>query len=219
MLADIDVPDLATNTPLWLGLLAVFANAVAGALRGYTDRSRQWDVVGVSVFALLMGLGGGFIRDILIGNLPAESLREPWYVTTVIGGIVFVVLVRKHIGRLAPLIEFVEALALGLFAIIGVAYASESGLPFINTVLIGTLSAVGGGMLVSVLQNKTSQVLVSSTPLALLALLGSLAYASITEWRSDIASFAGVAVVVVAQYLVDHFDVKTPPAVGRDSTD
>ena len=145
MLAEIDVPDLATNTPLWLGLMAVYVNAVVGALRGYTDRSRHWDIVGVSVFALLMGLGGGFIRDLLIGNLPAESLREPWYVTTVIGGIVTVVVVRKVITRISPIIDFVEALALGLFATIGVAYAHESGLPFINTVLIGTLSAVGGG--------------------------------------------------------------------------
>ncbi|MEY2610905.1 MAG: trimeric intracellular cation channel family protein [Ilumatobacteraceae bacterium] len=215
MLAEIDVPDLATNTPLWLGLLAVYVNAVVGALRGYTDRSRHWDIVGVSVFALLMGLGGGFIRDLLIGNLPAESLREPWYVTTVIGGIVTVVVVRKVITRISPIIDFVEALALGLFATIGVAYAHESGLPFINTVLIGTLSAVGGGMLVSVLQSQTSQVLVSSTPLALLAVLGSIVYASVAQWRSDIASFAGVAVVVIAQYVVDHFDVKTRPAGGR----
>ena len=69
-------------------------------------------------------------------------------------------------------------------------------------------------MLVSVLQGQTSQVLVSSTPLALLAVLGSLVYASVSEWRSDIASFAGVAVVVIAQYIVDHFDVKTRPAGG-----
>jgi uncharacterized membrane protein YeiH len=153
-----------------------------------------------------MGLGGGFIRDLLIGNLPAESLREPWYVTTVIGGIVTVVLVRKAVTRITPVIDFMEALALGLFATIGVAYAQESGLPFINTVLIGTLSAVGG------------QVLVSSTPFALLAVLGSLVYASVAEWRSDIASFAGVAVVVIAQYVVDHFDVKTRPAGGRSGS-
>ncbi len=215
MLSEIVVPDLATNTPLWLGLVAVYVNAVVGALRGYTDRSRHWDIVGVSVFALLMGLGGGFIRDLLIGNLPAESLREPWYVTTVMGGIITIVLVHRWVERVRPVIDFLEALALGLFAIIGVAYAQQAGLPFINTVLIGTLSAVGGGMLVSILQAQTSQVLVSSTPLALLAVLGSLVYASVAQWRSDIASFAGVAVVMIAQYLVDHFDVKTRPAGGR----
>jgi len=219
VLSEIDVPDLATNTPMWLGLLAVYVNALVGALRGYTDRSRHWDIVGVSVFALLMGLGGGFIRDLLIGNLPAESLREPWYVTTVIGGIITIVLVHRWVERVRPVIDFLEALALGLFATIGVAYAQQSGLPFINTVLIGTLSAVGGGMLVSILQAQTSQVLVSSTPLALLAVLGSLVYASVAQWRSDIASFAGVAVVVIAQYLVDHFDVKTRPAAGRTTSD
>jgi len=41
VLSEIDVPDLATNTPLRLGLLAVYVNAVVGALRGYTDRGRH----------------------------------------------------------------------------------------------------------------------------------------------------------------------------------
>jgi len=89
---------------------------------------------------------------------------------------------------------------------------------FIRDLLIGTLSAVGGGMLVSILQSRTPQVLVSSTPLTLLAVLGSLVYASFAQWRSDITSFAGVAVVVMAQYLVDHFDVETRPAGGRTNT-
>ncbi len=59
-------------------------NALVGALRGYSDDSRHWDIVGVSVFALLMGLGGGFIRDMLLGNLPATSLRDPWSLATVL---------------------------------------------------------------------------------------------------------------------------------------
>ena len=77
LVPSVTVPDLAGSTPLWLGLVTVLVNAIVGALRGLLDRSRDWDLVGVSAFALLMGLGGGFIRDLLIGNLPAESLRSP----------------------------------------------------------------------------------------------------------------------------------------------
>jgi uncharacterized membrane protein YeiH len=65
----------------------VLVNAIVGALRGILDESRDWDLVGVTAFALLMGLGGGFIRDLLIGNLPAESLRSPWFLATVFVGI------------------------------------------------------------------------------------------------------------------------------------
>jgi uncharacterized membrane protein YeiH len=214
----VDVPDLAASTPLWLGLATVFVNSVLGALRGYADDTRRWDIVGVAVFALLMGLGGGFIRDLLLGNLPAESLREPWYVAAVAAAVVVVAATHRWMHRIAPLTRLGEAVGLGLFAVVGVAYAREAGLPPLNTVLIGTLSAVGGGMLVSVLQGQVPRVLLASTPHALLAVVGSATYAVAAPWRSDAASFAGIAVVVVAQYLVDHFGVETRPAAPRSRT-
>ena len=215
MIESIDLPDLAMGAPLALALVTVLVNAVVGALRGYTDTEREWDIVGISAFALLMGLGGGFIRDVLIGNLPAESLRDPWYVASVFVGVLVVVLVHKIVTRIMVIVEFIDSLALGLFAVIGVAYAHEAGLPFANTVLIGTFSAVGGGMLVSILQGQTSRVLVSSTPHALLALLGSLVYASIAPWHPVVASIAGIVVVVIAQYASEHFDIKTTPTHQR----
>ena len=101
-----------------------------------------------TAFALLMGLGGGFIRDILIGNLPAESLRSPWYLVTIMGGVLVVLLVGRHVPRVGPMMVFLNALAMGLFAVTGVAYATEFGLSFVPAVLIGTLSAIGGGVLV-----------------------------------------------------------------------
>ena len=84
------------GAPLALALVTVLVNAVVGALRGYTDTEREWDIVGISAFALLMGLGGGLIRDVLIGNLPAESLRSPWYLVTVMVGIALVLLVEGY---------------------------------------------------------------------------------------------------------------------------
>ena len=81
------LPDLATQTPLWLALLTVGVNAIVGALRASSDDEHHWDIVGLSTFAVLMGLGGGFIRDILVGNTPVESLRTPWYLVTVVVGI------------------------------------------------------------------------------------------------------------------------------------
>jgi uncharacterized membrane protein YeiH len=207
----LDVPDLAASTPLWLALLTVLVNAIVGALRGYTDTSRHWDIVGVSAFAILMGLGGGFIRDVLIGNLPAESLRSPWFLITVLVGIALVLIVGERIARIDPVLTFLNALAVGLFAVTGVAYATEFGLSFVPAVLIGTLSAVGGGVLVSVLQGRVPTILLAGAPNALLAVLGSVTYAIIATRSPAAASIAGILAVVIGQYVVDRFDVQTRP--------
>ncbi|NDC27607.1 MAG: hypothetical protein EBZ54_07400, partial [Actinobacteria bacterium] len=116
-------------------------------------------------------LGGGFIRDLLIGNLPVESLRTPWYLTTVIGAIVVVLLFGHRLSRVAILVTALNALALGLFAIVGVAYALRADLPVISAMFVGVVSAVGGGVLVSVMKDEVPGILLTSAPNALVALL------------------------------------------------
>jgi uncharacterized membrane protein YeiH len=160
----------------------VGVNAVVGALRGQSDPIRHWDIVGISVFALLMGLGGGFIRDLRIGSLPAESLRSPWF------------------------------LALGLFAVSGTAYALRAGLPAVSAVLVGTAAAVGGGMLVSVMQNEVPDILLAGAPQALLAVLASAVYAATAIGDPPLAAVAAIAVAIAAQHLVDWLGLRTQPA-------
>jgi len=214
----LNVPDLAGSTPLWLALLTVLVNAIVGALRGTPDRSRDWDLVGISAFALLMGLGGGFIRDLLIGNLPAESLRSPWFLATVLVGIAIVRFGGPLVTRLDAVFVQLNALALGLFAVVGAAYATTFGLPFVSAVLIGTLSAVGGGVLVSVLQGEVPRILLAGAPNALLAVWGSTAYLAVARWNPAAASFAGIGTVLVAQEVALRMGFTTRPTHGRGRT-
>jgi uncharacterized membrane protein YeiH len=209
------VPDLAGSTPLWLALLTVLVNAIVGALRGTLDESRDWDLVGVTAFALLMGLGGGFIRDLLIGNLPAESLRSPWFLATVLVGIAIVRYGGPLVTRLDAVFVQLNALALGLFAIVGAAYATAFDLPFVSAVLIGTLSAVGGGMLVSVLQGEVPRILLAGAPNALLAVWAAITYLTVARWNPAAASFAGIAIVLVAQEIALRSGFTTRPTHGR----
>jgi uncharacterized membrane protein YeiH len=209
------VPDLAGSTPLWLALLTVYVAAIVGALRGLLDTSRDWDLVGVSAFALLMGLGGGFIRDLLIGNLPAESLRSPWFLAAVVAGIVTARVGDRAIARLDRLFVHLNALALGLFAVVGAAYATAFGLPFVSAVVIGTLSAVGGGAIVSVLQGEVPRILLAGAPNALLAVWGSVAYLTVARWNAAAASFVGIATVLIAQAVSLRLGLTTRPTHGR----
>ena len=192
--------------------MSASAPAVVGALRGQADEKRHWDIVGISVFALLMGLGGGFIRDLLIGNLPAESLRSPWFVVTVLAAIGLVVLVGPHLVHVASVMTLPNALALGLFAVSGTPYALRAGLPAVSSVLVGTAAAVGGGMLVSVMQNEVPGILLAGAPHALLAVLASTVYAVTAVGNPRVAAVAAIAVAVAAQYLVDWLGLRTQPA-------
>lgn len=211
----VTLPNLATDAPLWLALLTVGVNALVGALRGYSDDSRHWDIVGVSVFALLMGLGGGFIRDMLLGNLPAASLRDPWSLATVLAAIGLVLLVGRHLAKAAAVMSVLDGLALGLFAVTGTQYGLAFDLPYVSAILLGAISAVGGGILVSVLQGQTPEILLAGTPTALLAVSGSATYAVVSIRSPSAAAVAGIAVVVAGQYAARRLGIRTRPAGVR----
>ena len=211
------LPDLATSAPLWLALLTVGVNAVVGALRATIDDSRHWDIVGLSTFALLMGLGGGFIRDMLIGNLPAESLRTPWFLTTVLGCIGLVLVVGQRLAKVAPLVTLLNALALGLFAVSGTSAALRADLPVISAVFVGTVSAVGGGVLVSVMKDEVPGILLTSAPNALVAVLSSGVYAGVAVWSARAAAVAGIAAAIVAFYTADALGLRTRRAVDASA--
>jgi uncharacterized membrane protein YeiH len=203
------IPDLATQTPLWLALLTVGVNAVVGALRATIDDDRHWDIVGVTTFGVLTGLGGGFIRDILVGNLPVESLRTPWFLTTALAAIVLVLFVGERVVRVQVVVTLLNALALGLFAITGVAYALRAGLPVMSALFIGVASAVGGGVLVSVLKGEIPSILVTSAPNALVALLTSGVYAAVAVANSRLAGVVAIVAGVVAHYAAHWLGLRT----------
>lgn len=208
------VPDLAVEAPLWLALVTVGVNAVVGGLRASIDDRHHWDIVGLSTFALLMGLGGGFIRDFLIGNLPAESLRRPWFLVTIAGCVALVLVLGERISKNNPVVSFLNAVALGLFSVTGCAYALRSGLPVVSALFIGTVSAVGGGVLVSIMKDEVPSVLLASTPQALLALLASSVYSITSVWSARAAAVAGLAAAIASYYTSEYLGVRTQRAVG-----
>lgn len=211
------LPDLATSTPLWLALLTVGVNALVGSLRASSDDEHHWDIVGLSTFALLMGLGGGFIRDFLIGNLPAESLRRPWYLATVVGAILLTLVIGRWLTRIVWLVTLVTALALGLFAVTGTAYALRAGLPVISSVFVGVVSAVGGGVLVSVTKDEVPVILVASAPHALVALLASGVYTASAVWSTRAAAVLGIITAVAAHYAAQALGLRTRRAVSASA--
>lgn len=161
------------HLPVLLDLLGVFAAAVAGAFAGLR---KGLDLVGILVIAVASSLGGGMIRDALIGATPVAAIADWRYFAVALGATVVVLLVtsrRMSDSKLKSAIEEVrrrtvrydhvavvgDALTLGLFAVSGTLKALDYHLPTFQAALLGTLTAVGGGVVRDVLVNEVPMVL------------------------------------------------------------
>ncbi|MCO1655459.1 trimeric intracellular cation channel family protein [Pseudonocardia humida] len=141
-------------TVLDLAGIAVFA--ASGALAGVAARL---DLFGVVTVAVLTGLGGGVIRDVLLGLTPPTSLRRwPYLLAPVVVGLL-VFAFHTWVTRLRRAIEWADAFGLALFATAGSGAALAAGAPGVTAVVVGLITAIGGGVIRDVLVGEVPQVL------------------------------------------------------------
>lgn len=155
-MGDVPVSDLFRA----LDLTGVFANAVLG---GVIARRERLDPVGFAVLAVLSGLGGGLIRDTLLQHGTPVALTDYAYLLTAFGGAALTFLVRVE-GRLWDRVwPVVDALALGCWAAAGAQKTLDAGLGWLPAVLLGTITAVGGGAVRDVVLRRVPAVLGGNT--------------------------------------------------------
>jgi uncharacterized membrane protein YeiH len=159
-----------TETLRGIDLTGVGANAVLG---GVLARGEQLDPVGFGALAILSGLGGGIIRDTLLQRGTPVALTDYAYILTALAGAAVAFLVHVE-GRLWDRVfPFVDALALGCWASAGAQKTLGSGLGWLPAVLLGTITAVGGGALRDIVLRRIPAVFGGNTLYASSALLAS----------------------------------------------
>jgi uncharacterized membrane protein YeiH len=152
-----------------LDLVGIFVFGITGALVGVR---KKLDVFGVLVLALVTGLGGGFIRDVLIGATPPAALEDWRYlVVPVVAGLLTFFL-HPGIGRVERLVNVFDAAGLALFCVTGALKAISFGLSPFSAALLGTISGIGGGVIRDILSGRVPVVLRSEI-YAIPALLGA----------------------------------------------
>jgi uncharacterized membrane protein YeiH len=144
---------------LVLDLVGVFAFALNGALTAV--RLARLDVVGVVALGMTTALGGGIIRDIILGGLPPATFSDWRYLTVAAAGGLVVFAFSRYLDRLLLPITVLDAAGLSLFAVAGASKAIDAGLGPLQAVLLGTLTGVGGGTLRDVLIRHVPTVLTS----------------------------------------------------------
>lgn len=203
---------------LVLDLIGTFAFGLNGALTAV--RTARVDIVGVVTLGMITALGGGIIRDMLLDDLPPATFRDWRYLVTAAVGALIAFALGRHLHRLAGLITVLDTVGLSVFAVSGANKALEFDIGVGQAVILGTITAVGGGTLRDVLIGQIPTVLRTGF-YAVPALVG----ATVTVAASGFGVH-GLAVAIAAAavcFLIRmlglrfHIDAPHPPGTSGQS--
>lgn len=199
------------DLPEWVNGLAIGVASVQGATYASGFRDRKLDLFGVAVIGIATGLGGGFLRDLLLNRLPV-ALTENWYILVAIGAALLGMLLARMFRRVDWMITVLDALALGLFAALGTTAALVTGLPLVPALFVGVITAVGGGFIRDLLLNMPISVMHVGSLYAVAAAAGSLALLVCNEANIglEISVPLCISVTVVLRLLAVRFGWSLP---------
>ena len=194
--------------PFWLEMAAALTGGLSGAMSAVRAR---YDMFGVACIAIITGLAGGIMRDLLLQDYGIYAFQKPTLIVAcaVAGVIVF------YFGKLAtyldPIVDLLDNLSVALWAVISVGKGIAAGLDIIPSVILGTITAVGGGILRDVLGGITPAVL-RKRIYAVASLMGAWLYYELTRLNVDGSAsvLAGMGLTLVIRMLAAHYQWRLP---------
>jgi uncharacterized membrane protein YeiH len=180
-----------------LELVGLYAFATSGALMAI---EKGFDIVGITMLALLTALGGGIVRDLIIGATPPAAFTDVTYLVIPLAAAIVTTFAHPLMRRLAVTVLVFDAAGLGLFCVTGTLKALAYHLGPLQAILLGVTTAVGGGVLRDITARETPALLRVETDLyAIPAAAGAAIVAGTDQagWHTPaIAATAAGAVFV-----------------------
>jgi len=139
-----------------LDLVGTAAFAASGALVGVR---KHMDLFGVLVLGVVTAVGGGTLRDLLLGDIPPFSLKDEYYIYIAIIISLVVFANRNRLGMFEKPLLYFDAIGLGTFVVIGTTKALDFQLGWLGAVLMGVMTGTAGGVIRDVLANQVPLIL------------------------------------------------------------
>jgi len=199
-----------------LDLVGIFVFAITGALVAVR---KDLDVFAVLVLAGVTGLGGGFIRDLLIGAVPPAALADWRYLMVPVVAGVVTFYFHPALGRAERVINVLDAAGLSLFCVTGALKALDYGLGAVPAALLGMVTGIGGGVLRDVLAGRVPLVFrgeLYATPALVGALVAVLGYRAGVQ--TTVLAVPAAAVCFGWRVLAMRRGWNAPRAAGSAST-
>lgn len=199
--------------PLAFELLAVVVAAATGAL---TARENKLDLVGAIGLAVLVSLGGGLIRDVILQEGNVYILRQPLALPVAIATAAAVFTFPVMVEKPDRLVAILDIFSVGLFAVMGADKTMLYGYPAITCVMMGFFTAVGGGLLRDVCLARVPYIFQRSNLYAIAAIAGALTYIVLVQcldiWNIA-AAVISVAVTMAVRWWSIRYNIMSPTEV------
>ncbi len=197
------------NSPIVL-VIDLSGTAVFALSGGLLAVRRNFDVVGVLVLSVAAGLGGGMLRDVLLGDTPPAALRNEAYLITALVAALIAFFFHPRVEPLRRSMLLLDALGLGFFAVSGTLRSLSAGLGPLPAVLLGVVTGAGGGVIRDLLALEIP-VALRRDVYALAAFVGAVAFVAVDRVSTEsVAAVVGITLTVALRLLSMRFGWHAP---------
>lgn len=176
-----------------LDVVGTFVFAVSGLL---TARKLKFDIMGTVTLGFITAIGGGTIRDLLLGIQPVGWLSDPIYIYTICTAVPLVYFFKEGLQKFRKGFFLFDTIGIGLYTIIGLEKTINMGLGYSQALLLGVVSAVFGGILRDVISNM-EPLIFRHEIYATACLTGGLTYIGLNELELPYELNLGLSISVV----------------------
>jgi uncharacterized membrane protein YeiH len=189
-------------------VLGTFAFAVSGATAAIQNR---YDLFGILVLAFATAIGGGTIRDILVGNVPVSWLTNSLAIGSVFAGFLFTVTLHRHIRKLQSWIFFFDAVGLGLFTVMGVQVGLNAEMGLGISIALGTITGCFGGVVRDILSGARPLIFRKEI-YATASIMGGLIYTGllIPFDQGILIQLTAIVSTIGIRFAAYHYQIRLP---------
>jgi uncharacterized membrane protein YeiH len=193
-----------------LDLLGTLAFAISGAFKA---KGRTLNIFGVVFLGIITAMGGGTVRDLIIGRTPLFYLKDPNYFVVAIAGGALAYFVPAFFKKRFSFFRLLDSIGLAAFAIIGtsVTYNYLSGVSalmlFLAAVFLGTLTGVGGGILRDAIMGDTPFALKHGSNYIKSAFIGALIFYVLSFYNVSLGIIVSMAVTLFMREYLSEFGI------------
>nr|WP_297787631.1 trimeric intracellular cation channel family protein [uncultured Allomuricauda sp.] len=191
-----------------IDILGTIAFAISGVL---VAMEKRLDLFGVFIIAFVTAIGGGTLRDLLIGNTPVGWMQDLTYVITIFISVVFAIIFVNKLKYLRRSLFLFDTIGIGLYTMVGVEKGLEAELLPVMCIFLGTMTACFGGVIRDILCNEIP-VIFRKEIYATACILGALSYFLIIQFpvKDEYAYISGILVVIILRLLAVRFKISLP---------
>ena len=196
-----------------LDIIGTMAFAMSGAL---TAMSKKLDPFGVFIIAFVTAVGGGTLRDILIGRTPVGWMLDVNYVYVIVIGFILAIIFRKKFDKLRTSLFFFDTIGLGVFTLIGLEKGINIGLHPIICIALGTMTACFGGVIRDILCTEIP-VIFRREIYATICILGGIVFFMLKKLNlnSDILYLATSLFIIFVRLMAVKFKWHLSPLSNK----